>query len=136
MENGKLSSFLFNFFFRQFTCGASLRTAHDCGRSTPYSCGAQNSLRLGAPMNFDRCAIVTSFHLALRALRRRSLKEEGFFAPALRKFPSYSSAASVTSSEASSASSCFSTATTETIFSFSLTFITRTPFAPLATVLI
>ena len=35
------------------------------------SCGSQNSLRLGAPMNFDRCAILASLHPPQAALRRR-----------------------------------------------------------------
>ena len=33
------------------------------------SCGSQSSLRLGAPMNFDRCAIITSLHLPPEALQ-------------------------------------------------------------------
>ena len=33
------------------------------------SCGSQNSLRLGAPMNFDRCAIITSLNLPQAVLR-------------------------------------------------------------------
>ena len=36
-----------------------------------YSCGTQNSLRLGAPMNFDRCAILALLYPPLAALRRR-----------------------------------------------------------------
>ena len=38
------------------------------------SCGSQNSLRLGAPMNFDRCAILASLHPPLVAFRRRCLR--------------------------------------------------------------
>ena len=35
------------------------------------SCGAQNLFRLGAPTNFDRCAILASLHHPPGALRRR-----------------------------------------------------------------
>ena len=35
------------------------------------SCGAQNLFRLGAPTNFDRCAIFASLHHPPGALRRR-----------------------------------------------------------------
>ena len=43
------------------------------GRRTtqPPSCGSQNLLRLGAPANFDRCAILASLHLPPAAHRRR-----------------------------------------------------------------
>ena len=41
------------------------------GLSLRASCGAQNSLRLGAPMNFDRCAILALLYPPQAALRRR-----------------------------------------------------------------
>ena len=39
-----------------------------------YSCGSQNSLRLVAPMNFDRCAILALLHRPQDALRQRCYK--------------------------------------------------------------
>ena len=39
-----------------------------------YSCGAQNSLRLGAPMNFDRCAISPSLYPQPAAVRLNATK--------------------------------------------------------------
>ena len=43
------------------------------------SCGARNRFRLGAPDDFDRCAILASLHRPPDALRRRCLVPHSWF---------------------------------------------------------